>query len=169
MSSGKVVGLTVGFWLVAISFMHATLNLGLFAPHKAGVAVPFRVGVIPVTCHLTWPLTDFINKQLTGGSEFEPVRFQGWPELKEAFISGYLPATFILAPLAMRLREDGVPIKIVYLGHRDGTAMVVNRESQIYRIEDLRGKTIAVPNRFSNQKLLAVKALKEHSVALDPG
>jgi NitT/TauT family transport system substrate-binding protein len=167
MSSGKVVGLTVGFWLVAISFMHATLNLGLFAPHRAGAAVPFRVGFIPVTCHLTCPVTDFINKQLTGTSEFEPVRFQGWPEVKEAFISGYLPATFILAPLAMRLREDGVPIKIVYLGHRDGTAMVVNRESQIYRIEDLRGKTIAVPNRFSNQKLLVVKALKEHGVALD--
>ena len=167
MSSGKLVGLTVGLWLVAISFMHATLNLGLLAPHKTGVAEPFRVGFIPVTCHLTCPVTDFINKQLTGGSEFEPVRFQGWPELKEAFISGYLPATFILAPLAMRLREDGVPIKIVYLGHRDGTAMVLNRESQIYRIEDLRGKTIAVPNRFSNQKLLAVKALKEHGVPLD--
>ena len=68
MSSGKVVGLTVGFWLVAISFMHATLNLGLFAPHKAGVAEPFRVGFIPVTCHLTCPVTDFINKRLTGGS-----------------------------------------------------------------------------------------------------
>ena len=126
-----------------------------------------RVGFIPVTCHLTCPVTDFINKQMTGGSEFEPVRFQGWPELKEAFISGYLPATFILAPLAMRLREDGVPIKIVYLGHRDGTALVVNRESQIFQIEDLRGKTIAVPNRFSNQKLLVVKALQQHGVPLD--
>jgi NitT/TauT family transport system substrate-binding protein len=167
MSSGKAVGLTVVLWLVAISFLHATLNLGLFAPHKATEAEPFRVGFLPVTCHLTCPVTDFINKQLTGTSEFVPVRFQGWPELKEAFISGYLPATFILAPLAMRLREDGVPIKIVYLGHRDGTAMVVNRESQIYRIEDLRGKTIAVPNRFSNQKLLVVKALKEHGVPVD--
>jgi NitT/TauT family transport system substrate-binding protein len=167
MSSGKAVGLSVGLWLVAISLLHATLNLGVFAPHKAAEAAPFRVGFIPVTCHLTCPVTDFINKQMTGSSEFVPVRFQGWPELKEAFISGYLPATFILAPLAMRLREDGVPIKIVYLGHRDGTAMVVHRESQIYRIEDLRGKTIAVPNRFSNQKLLVIKALKEHNVPVD--
>lgn len=167
MSSGKAVGLSVVLWLVAISLLHATLNLGLFAPHQTAAAAPFRVGFIPVTCHLTCPVTDFINKQMTGKSEFEPVRFQGWPELKEAFIAGYLPATFILAPLAMRLREDGVPIKIVYLGHRDGTAMVVNKESQIYQIEDLRGKTIAVPNRFSNQKLLVVKALKEHGVPLD--
>ena len=32
-----------------------------------------------------------------------------------------MPATFILAPMAMALREQGVPIKIVYLGHRDGS------------------------------------------------
>jgi NitT/TauT family transport system substrate-binding protein len=104
---------------------------------------------------------------LSGESGFEPVRFQAWPEVKEAFISGYLPATFILAPLAMRMREDGVPIKIVYLGHRDGTAMVVYKDSQIYRIEDLRGKTIAVPSRFSNQKLLVLRALRDHGVPLD--
>ena len=45
--------------------------------------------------------------------------------MKEAFISGYTDATFILAPLAMKLVEDGVPVKIVYLGHRDGTALMV--------------------------------------------
>lgn len=120
---------------------------------------------MPVTCHLTCPVTDFINKQISGKSEFEPIRFQGWPELKEAFLSGDTAATFILAPLAMKLREDGIPIKIVYLGHRDGTAMVVNKDSSIFQVEDLKGKTIAVPNRFSNQYLLVFKALKEHTLS----
>jgi NitT/TauT family transport system substrate-binding protein len=167
MSSGKVVGVAVLFWLVIISVLHATFNLGIFDPGKPWGGAPFRVGFIPVTCHLTCPVTDFINKQLSGKSGFEPVRFQGFPELKEAFISGYLPATFILAPLAMRMREDGVPLKIVYLGHRDGTAMVVHKDSQIYQIEDLRGKKIAVPNRFSNQKLLVVRALKDRGISVD--
>jgi len=166
-SSGKILGGVVVLWLVLIALLHATLNLHLFEPKQSGTNAPFRVGFIPVTCHLTCPVTDFINKQMKGKSEFEPIRFQGFPELKEAFISGYLPATFILAPMAMRLREDGVPIKIVYLGHRDGSAMVVHRESLIYRIEDLRGKKIAVPSRFANQRLLVVKALKEHGVPLD--
>jgi NitT/TauT family transport system substrate-binding protein len=167
MRSGKLIaGLVLG-WLVVISLLHATLNLGLFDQRRAQGGAPFRVGFIPVTCHLTCPVTDFINKQLSGKSGFQPVRFQGWPELKEAFISGYLPATFILAPLAMRMREDGVPLKIIYLGHRDGTAMAVHKDSKIYQIEDLKGKKIAVPNRFSNQKLLVVKALKDHGVALD--
>jgi NitT/TauT family transport system substrate-binding protein len=78
-----------------------------------------------------------------------------------------LQATFILAPLAMALREQGVPIKIVYLGHRDGTAMMVHKDSSIHRIEDLRGKTIAVPNRFSNQRLIVFKALKERGLSID--
>ena len=85
--------------------------------------------------------------------------------MKEAFLSKYTEATFILAPMAMKLREEGVPIKIVYLGHRDGTAMMVHKESGIFRIEDLRGKKVAVPNRFSNQRLLLFKVLKERGMS----
>ena len=40
----------------------------------------------------------------------------------------------MLAPMAMALREQGVPIKIVYLGHRDGTAMMVQKDSDDLRI-----------------------------------
>jgi NitT/TauT family transport system substrate-binding protein len=98
---------------------------------------------------------------------FEPVRFNGWPELKEAFLSDDLQATFILAPMAIALREQGVPIKIVYLGHRDGTAMMVHQDSDIHRIEDLRGKKIAVPNRFSNQRLIIYRALKQRGIRID--
>jgi NitT/TauT family transport system substrate-binding protein len=97
---------------------------------------------------------------------FEPVRFGGWPELKEAFLSGHTDATFILAPLAMKLREDGVPVKIVYLGHRDGTALMVHKDSGIVRIRDLKGKTVAVPNRYSNQRFLIYKVLKDQGMSL---
>ncbi len=157
-------------WIALITGLHLWLNLGV-RPFASKAATPapgkFRVGFLPVTCHLTCPVTDFINQNLAGQSFFEPVRFNGWPELKEAYLSGYTPATFILAPMAMALREQGVPIKIVYLGHRDGTAMMVHRDSQIFRIEDLKGKRVAVPNRFSNQRLLVFKALKERGLSVD--
>lgn len=104
---------------------------------------------------------------MEGDGGFEPVRFSGWPELKEAFLSGHLDATFILAPMAMALREQGVPIKIVYLGHRDGTAMMVHKDSAIHAIDDLRGKTIAVPNRFSNQRLIVFRILKQRGISID--
>src|SRR2546425_2534736 len=101
---------------------------------------------------------------MSGEGLYEPVRFNGFPEIKESIVSGHLTATFMLAPLAMALREQGVPIKIVYLGHRDGTAMMVHKDSRLYRIEDLKGKTVAVPNRYSNQRLLLFKAFKERGM-----
>src|SRR6202521_1201332 len=169
MSLRKTLILTAVGWLVLVTVVHAWLNLHLFDARRASGGADhklFRIGFLPVTCHLTCPVTDYINKQLYGESIFEPVRFNGWPELKEAHLSGYTPATFILAPMAMALREQGVPIKIIYLGHRDGTAMMVHTNSRIYRIEDLKGKTVAVPNRYSNQRLLIFKALREHGMSI---
>jgi NitT/TauT family transport system substrate-binding protein len=164
MSLRKTVLLATISALVLITLLHLTFNLHVFSALTGNES--FRVGFLPVTCHLTCPVTDFINKQVSGRSEFQPLRFQGWPELKEAFLSGETPATFILAPLAMKLREDGVPLRIVYLGHRDGSAMMVNKDSAINSIEDLKGKTVAVPNRFSNQWLLVIKALREHNLSV---
>jgi NitT/TauT family transport system substrate-binding protein len=136
-----VVG--VALWVTGISLAHAWLNLDLFAPKSE----KFKLGYIPVTCHLTCPVTDFVNKSTRGDNTFEPMRFNGFPEIKEMFINGRLEATFILAPLAMQLREQGVPIKVVYLGHRDGSALVVNKGSSIYSVQDLRGKKVAIPSR----------------------
>src|SRR5689334_25194993 len=104
---------------------------------------------------------------MKGNDGFEPVRFVAFPELKEAFISGYTDATFILAPLAMKLFEDGVPVKIAYLGHRDGTALMVHKDSGIFRIQDLKGKRIAVPNRYANQRFLIYKVLKDRGMKLE--
>ncbi len=164
MRLGRVLALVTLVWLAVITVLHGRLNLKWgqrTASRTAGGAEKYRIGFLPVTCHLTCPVTDFINKQTTGEGLFEPVRFNGWPELKEAYLSGYTPATFILAPMAMALREQGVPIKIVYLGHRDGTAVMVHKDSAIRRMQDLRGKKVAVPNRYSNQRLLIFRALRD--------
>lgn len=67
----------------------------------------------------------------------------------------------------MVLREQGVPLKIVYLGHRDGTAMMVRKDSTILTVRDLKGKTVAVPNRFSNQFLVLYKALRDQGLTLN--
>ena len=171
-------------WIATIALAHAAFNLKLFTPAKPTAARqqsadntlagmkplddrPFRVGFLPVTCHLTCPVTDFINKNLVGESFFKPMRFNGWPEIKEMFLSNRLEATFLLAPLAMSLRESGAPIKIVYLGHRDGTALMVHKDSGIFSIEQLRGKTVAVPNRYSNQRLMLYRALKRRGLSFD--
>ena len=170
MKLGKTVAVSLLLWLVLITCLHGTMNLQWFAKKTASpddARQKFRIGFLPVTCHLTCPVTDFINKNLEGDSFFEPVRFNGWPELKEAYLSGYTRATFILAPMAMALREQGVPIKIVYLGHRDGSAVVVHKDSRIFQTKDLKGKTVAVPGRYANQRLILYRELKKAGMTLD--
>ncbi len=105
---------------------------------------------------------------MEGEGPYEPVRFNAFPEMKEAFISNNLQATFMIAPLVMKMREQGVPVKIVHLGHRDGTTLMVHKDSAIKRIEDLAGKKIAIPSRYSNQHLILYRAFKERGMKIDP-
>ena len=90
--------------------------------------------------------------------------FQGFPEIKEALMSNKMQAAFMVAPMAIALRAQGVPIKIVYLGHRYGSAVVVAKNGPIHRFEDLRGKIIAIPSRYSDERLIVFKALKQHGM-----
>ncbi|CAN5864092.1 hypothetical protein BH11VER1_BH11VER1_20170 [soil metagenome] len=160
-------------WAAAITLLHGSLNMGWFDRKKdsdspAGKEM-YGVGFLPVTCHLTCPVTDYINKNMEGQSFFKPMRFNGWPELKEMFIGRPtdMPAAFILAPMAIALREQGVKIKIVHLGHRDGSAVMVHRDSNIFKTQDLKGKTVAVPGRYANQRLIIYRELKKAGMTID--
>ena len=170
MSLRKTLLVCSAAWLLAITLLHGRLNLSWFerAKNTGGTEAKFGVGFIPVTCHLTCPVTDYINKNTEGVSFFQPMRFSAFPELKEMFIGrpAEMPATFILAPMAMALREQGVKLKIVHLGHRDGSAVMVHKDSKIFQTADLRGKTIAVPGRFSNQRIIIYRELKKAGMTL---
>ncbi len=166
MTKAFLLPVLVFVWIATISVLHGFMNLGWTARGSSDGASLVQIGFLPVTCHLTCPVTDFIRRETRGSGLFQPIKFNSWPELKEAFLARKTQATFLLAPMAIALREQGVPIKIVYLGHRDGTAVVVHRESSIRNFSDLRGKTIAVPNRFSNQRLLIFRALRDAGVPI---
>lgn len=125
------------------------------------------VGYLPVTCHLTCPVTDFATKTATTGTRFVSKRFSDFPTVVEALKARKIEATFILAPLAMVLREQGVPIHIVYLGHRDGSTVIVQKNSTAKSIHDLRGKTFARPSKFSNQFLVISKLMTDEGMSID--
>ena len=72
----------------------------------------------------------------------------------------------MVAPMALALREQGVPIKIVSLGHRDGTAIMVHKDSNIHTFKDLKGKKIAVPSRYSNQYLIFFRGMRDYDLLL---
>ncbi|MDY7225841.1 ABC transporter substrate-binding protein [Hyalangium sp. s54d21] len=93
--------------------------------------------------------------------------FQGFAELKEALLSNRMQAGFIVAPMAMALRSQGVPIKIVYLGHRYGSAVVVRKGGPIREVKDLQGRTVAIPSRFSDERLILSRALRTVGLPAD--
>jgi NitT/TauT family transport system substrate-binding protein len=85
-------------------------------------------------------------------------KYTNFPTIVEDIQAGNLDAAFILAPLAMVLaREGSRPVKIVHLGHRDGTAIVVPTESPYKTFADLRGKRMAIPHDYANQRILIEK------------
>ncbi|HVT04879.1 MAG TPA: ABC transporter substrate-binding protein [Thermoanaerobaculia bacterium] len=106
-------------------------------------------------------MTDYISAYSRSGELFVPRMFQGFPEIKEALISNKMQAAFMVAPMAVALRAQGVPIKIVYLGHRYGSAVVVQKNGPVKSFTDLRGKVIAIPSRFSDERLIIYKVLRE--------
>jgi NitT/TauT family transport system substrate-binding protein len=150
-------------WLVLISALHGYLNVNWPAVLNDYLPLAKRkivVAYLPVTCQLTCPVTDYISKFSESGELFLPRMFQGFPEIKEALISNKVQAAFIVAPLAIALRAQGVPIKVVYLGHRYGSAVVVRKDGPIKTFADMRGRTIAIPSRFSDERLLLFRAMK---------
>src|SRR4029077_16383641 len=150
-------------WLGLISGLHGLLNVNWasivndYLPAEKRI---FTVAYLPVTCQLTCPVTDYISKFSESGEIFLPRMFQGFPEIKEALISNRVQAAFIVAPMALALKSQGVPIKVVYLGHRYGSAVVVRKDGPIKTFADMRGKTIAIPSRFSDERLLLFRAMK---------
>jgi len=150
-------------WIVLISALHGWLNVSwatVLNQYRPLAKRKIIVAYVPVTCQLTCPVTDYISKFSDNGEIFIPRLFQGFPEIKEALISNKVQAAFIVAPLAIALKAQGVPIKVVYLGHRYGSALVVQNNGPIKTVADLRGRTVAIPSRFSDERLMLFRAMK---------
>lgn len=142
-------------WVIFISGLHVWRNGKLFEVSM------LKVGFLPITCHLLCPVTYELNKDIP----FKPVKFTAWPEMCESLKSGELDMAFILAPLALTLYQQGFPIKMVMLGHRNGTGLIVRAEAADASIQWLERKTIAIPIRFSNQYLTLLDLLEQAGIS----
>ena len=176
-SLGEVIMLRspITRWLIGIIAFIAVLGVLRFKPWQSGsiketfqgqtksARQELKVGFLPVTCHLTCPVTDFATRTSTS-NRFESQRFTDFPTVVESVKGGRLDATFMIAPLAMKLREQGVPVKIVYLGHRDGSTVIVRKDLPAKSLADLRGKTFAIPSKYSNQYLVITKLMEDQNV-----
>src|SRR5215831_11517180 len=176
MSTTRRAFLGVSAWVAGISCLHGWLNVDWTSIRNS-----FRsrdrlrtlaVAGLPVTCNLTLPITcEARNLDRTSTqANFEYKRYNGWPEIKEALISGQINAAYMLAPLVMDLAAKDVPVKTVSIGHRSGAVIMVRSDSPYKKFQDLAGKTIAIPSRFAVdfiflRKMLAKEGMSEKDVA----
>ena len=169
---------SVARWVLGLVILIAVLGALRFKPWRLATFIgagrseqaqarkELKVGFLPVTCHLTCPVTDFATRTSTA-TRFESQRFTDFPTIVESIKSGRLDATFMIAPLAMKLREQGVPVKITYLGHRDGSTVIVRKDLAAQSLRDLRGRSFAIPSKYSNQYLVIRKLMEDQGVGSD--
>jgi NitT/TauT family transport system substrate-binding protein len=115
---------------------------------------------MPVVTNLAAPLLDHVSRQGTG-LRFEAVKFASFAEMAEALRNDSIQAAFIIAPLAIVLHQQGVDVKVVLIGNRHESTLVAGKGLNVKRLEDLAGKTIAVPMRYSGHNLWLLKEIEK--------
>ena len=113
-----------------------------------------KIGYIPIADHMLVGFSEALDNETFKHGKVESIRFRNYPTITEALTSGDIDGAFLLAPLAMQLKVQDAPVKIVLLGHRDGSGLVVDKSAGYERIADLEGHTVAIPHRFSTNNFL---------------
>jgi NitT/TauT family transport system substrate-binding protein len=124
-----------------------------------------KIGYLPIT-H-AGPL--YLDAHVHGGQfedyNIEMVKFNSWPDLMDALNTGRVDGASVLIQLAMKAVEKGIDLKAVALGHKDGNVLISSKE--IEDASELKGKTFAIPHKYSTHNLLLYETLKKESLTYE--
>ncbi len=118
-----------------------------------------KIAYLPLTHALPIIVESQLQKQAGDNLEIELIKYGSWPELLDALNTGHVDGASVLIELAMKAKEQGIGVKAVALGHKDGNVIVVANE--INSAKDLKGKSFAIPHRQSSHNILLGQILKE--------
>ncbi|WP_269848486.1 ABC transporter substrate-binding protein [Methanosarcina horonobensis] len=124
-----------------------------------------KIGYLPITHALPLFVENDLPANDSRNFKVELVKFGSWTELSDAVNSGQVDGASMLIELAMKSKEQGIDLKTVALGHRDGNVVVVSKD--INEVADLKGKTFAIPHRLSTHNVLLYKMLKENDLTVN--
>ncbi len=152
-------------------FMIAALLVSLTAcgnkqggSDRAGDGKTIKIAYLPIT-HSLAVLEEADELEEKDGIKIELVKYGSWPELLDALNSGRVDGASVLIELAMKSKQEGVGIKAVALGHKDGNVLIVS--NNINNVSDLKGKTFAIPHRQSSHHILLNDALAKGNLTID--
>lgn len=92
-------------------------------------------------------------------------KFGAWTDLMDALKAGKIDGASVLVELALGAVSQGVDLKAVDLGHKDGNVIVVS--DKIKAVNDLQGKTFAIPSNQSSHNILLQDMLAQSDITID--
>lgn len=136
-----------------------TIFLGCKNKEEESKKGAIKIGYLPITHAL--PL--YAEKDVEGAN-IELVKFGSWPELMDALNSGKIDGASVLIELAMKAKAQGVDLKAIAFGHKEGNAVVVSED--INSVSDLKGKNFAIPSKLSSHYILTNEMMKEANLTV---
>ncbi|MGD8779679.1 MAG: chemotaxis protein CheW [Ignavibacteria bacterium] len=123
--------------------------------------VKLKVGHIQITDHLVLG----VLRHLIETGEATPEHFEletecmsSWNPVAKALEKNKIDAACVLAPIAMDLYADSVPIKLVLFAHKNGSIFVRNKKGEEYAppFQDFfKGKSFYIPHFMSIHHMLS--------------
>lgn len=152
----RIAAVAIG-WLAIISALHYELNM------EHGNKKVVRLGYMPVIANLAAPLLDYASRN--NAVQFNALKFSSFAEMGEALRNDQIDAAFIIAPLSIVLRQQGEDVKVVYIGNRHESTLVARKDLHVSTLNDLMGKTLAVPLRYSGHNLSIRQLMEERGLS----
>ena len=122
-----------------------------------------RVGYLPISDHLLAMVSHYLGDN--GSIRIELQKFLSWSSLLNAICDGSLDVAFIMATLAFKLKNRGVPISYILDAGYGGSALTV-RES-IQSAKALNGIRIGLPSVNSIQFALLKLFLSNENISIE--
>ena len=151
-------GLLAMAWLIVITALHCSLNM------RREDRDLVRMGYMPVVTNLAAPLLDFVSRD-EGPYRYEAIKFASFAEMAESLRNGHIDAAFMIAPLAIVLRQQHEDVRIVYIGNRHESTLVARKDLAIRDIGSLAGRTVAVPMRYSGHNLGILREMETRGLS----
>lgn len=155
----SIIFLTVMTMLIFILSACKKVNKNVPEISQVQKRVLIKIAYLPITHAFPLYMEKEMIKRFSKNIDIELIKFGSWSELVDALKVGKVDGASILIELAMKAKEQGIDLKAVALGHRDGNVVTVS--NKINKITDLKNKTFAIPHRLSTHNILLYKMLKK--------
>lgn len=121
---------------------------------------PLKIGYLPILDASPLLIAHGLGLFDKAGIKAEkPVLFRSWASLVEAFLSGQVNLIHVLSPMSVWMRYGSqAPVRALMWNHTCGSALTVR--PNINSINDLQGKTVAIPFWYSIHNVLLQQMLK---------